>query len=354
VTAPHREPPLRALLVGLGSIGQRHARNLRTLLGADVELLAYRARGLSHLIVDGGVADPRDTVADQLAICELTDLNEAIARRPHVAFICNPTRLHLPVAQRLADAGCHLFIEKPVSDTLDGVDELARTVSDRDLVAVVGCQLRFHPLLRRVYALLSEHAIGRVIAARIAVGEFLPGWHPYEDYRTSYAARRDLGGGVILTLIHELDYAFWLFGAPRTLFAVGGHLSDLELDVEDTASILMNCGTEARALPVHVQMDFLQRPPTRGCEIIGSAGKITVDLVGATLRHYDADGKLADELVAADHERNRLFLDELTHFLACVRRREQPLVPLADGIATLRIALAALDAIKTGRLAAIA
>jgi predicted dehydrogenase len=351
VTAPHREPPLRALLVGLGSIGQRHARNLRTLLGADVELLAYRARGLSHVIADGGVADQQGTVADRLGIGEFTDLDEAIARRPDVAFICNPTRLHLPVAQRLAEAGCHLFIEKPVSDTLDGVEELARTVRDRDLVAVVGCQLRFHPLLRRVHAILREHAIGPVVAARLAVGEFLPGWHPYEDYRTSYAARRDLGGGVILTLIHELDYAFWLFGAPRKLFAVGGHLSDLELDVEDTASILMDCGTDARALPVHVQMDFLQRPPMRSCEIVGSAGKLTLDLIGATLRRYDAAGVLVEELTTSDFERNRLFLDELTHFLACMRHREQPLVPLADGIATLRIALAALDAIKTGRLA---
>jgi predicted dehydrogenase len=354
VTASGREPSLRALIVGLGSIGQRHARNLRTLLGDDVELLAYRARGLSHVIAEGGVASDRETVADRLGIREFTDLNEALAQRPDIAFVCNPTRLHLPVAQRLAEAGCHLFIEKPVSDTSDGVEELERTVRERGVVAVVGCQLRFHPLLRRVHALLGENAIGRVVAARIAVGEYLPGWHPYEDYRTSYAARRDLGGGVILTLIHELDYAFWLFGAPRRLFAVGGHLSDLELDVEDTASILMDCGSDHRALPVHVQMDFLQRPPTRTCEVTGSAGRLSLDLVAATLRRYDADGKLAEECAATDHERNRLFLDELTHFLACVRGAEQPLVPLADGITTLRTALAARHAIDTGRLATLA
>jgi len=234
------------------------------------------------------------------------------------------------------------------------VEELACTVRDRGLVAVVGCQLRFHPLLRRVHALLREHAIGRVVAARIAVGEYLPAWHPYEDYRTSYAARRDLGGGVILTLIHELDYAFWLFGAPRKLFAIGGHLSDLEIDVEDTASILMDCGSDDRALPVHVQMDFLQRPPTRSCEITGSAGRLALDLVGATLRRHDANGELVEELSATDFERNRLFLDELTHFLACVRGTEQPLVPLADGVTALRVALAARHAIGSGRLATLA
>lgn len=211
-----RAAPLRALIVGLGSIGQRHARNLRALLGADVELLAYRARGLSHVIADGGATNPHESVSERLAITEYATLDEALARRPDIAFVCNPTRLHLAAAQRIAEADCHLFLEKPISDTLDGVDELARTVRDRGLITVVGCQLRFHPLLRRVHAVLREGALGGVTAARIACGEYLPGWHPYEDYRTTYAARRDLGGGVILTLIHELDYAYWLFGAPRS------------------------------------------------------------------------------------------------------------------------------------------
>jgi predicted dehydrogenase len=351
VTAPHGESAFRALIVGLGSIGQRHARNLRALLGGSVELSAYRARGLSHVIAEGGVASDQEAVSDRLAIREFTNLDDALAQRPDIAFVCNPTRLHLPVAQRLAEAGCHLFIEKPIADTLEGVEELERTVRAKNLVAVVGCQLRFHPLLQRVHALLRERALGQVVAARIAVGEYLPGWHPYEDYRTSYAARRDLGGGVILTLIHELDYAFWLFGAPRKLFAVGGHLSDLEIDVEDTASILMDCGSDGRALPVHVQMDFVQRPPTRSCEITGSDGRIALDLTAATLRRYDSDGDLVEERSGTGFVRNQLFLDELTHFLACVRGIERPLVPLADGIATLRIALAARDAIDTGRLA---
>jgi predicted dehydrogenase len=123
-----------------------------------------------------------------------------------------------------------------VSDTLDGVDALVDTVERRGLVAAVGCQLRFHPCLLRLRALLAGGAVGRIVAVRVAVGEYLPGWHPYEDYRGGYAARRDLGGGVVLTLVHELDYVYWLFGLPRRLWAVGGHLSRLELDVEDTAS----------------------------------------------------------------------------------------------------------------------
>lgn len=324
---------MRALIVGLGSIGQRHARNLRTLLGDDVELLALRAR--SRTEVSG--------------VRAITSIDDALAARPDIAFICNPTRLHVPVAQRLADAGVHLFLEKPVADSMDGVDDLVRTVEQRGIVAVVGCQLRFHPCLRRLQALLGAGAVGSVTSVRIAVGEYLPGWHPYEDYRESYAARRELGGGVILTLIHELDYAYWLFGKPERLFAVGGHLSNLEIDVDDTASILMQCRSGQRVLPVHVQMDFLQRPPARNCEVVGDGGKIRVDLVGNTVCAYDAEGVMRDEL-RVDFERNQLYLDELAHFLACVRGEERPLVPLSDGIAALRIALAARASIDNGQL----
>jgi predicted dehydrogenase len=335
--------------VGLGSIGQRHARNLRALLGTDVELLALRARGRTRVVGERMAVDDTTTVGERLGVRELTNIDGALAANPDVAFICNPTRLHVPIAQRLAEAGCHLFLEKPLGDSMDGVDELARTVARRAIVAVVGCQMRFHPCLRRLHALLAAGAVGSVTSVRIAVGEYLPGWHPYEDYRESYAARRDLGGGVILTLIHELDYAYWLFGMPARLFAVGGHLSNLEVDVDDTASILMHCRAGRRPLPVHVQMDFLQRPAARSCEVVGDGGKIVVDLVANTVCVYDAAGTAGDEL-RVDVERNQLFLDELTHFLACVRREERPLVPLADGIATLRMALAARESIDTGRL----
>ena len=340
---------MRALVVGLGSIGQRHARNLRTLLGGEVELLALRTRGRTEVIGERAVIDATTSIRDELGVRELTSIDDALAAKPDVAFICNPTRLHVPVAQRLADAGCHLFIEKPVGDSMDGVDELMATVARRGTVAAIGCQLRFHPCLRRLHALLAAGAVGTVTSVRIAKGEYLPGWHPYEDYRESYAARRALGGGVVLTLIHEIDYAYWLFGMPDRLFAVGGHLSDLEIDVEDTASILLQCRTGTRPLPVHVQVDFLQRPDARSCEVVGDRGKIRVDLVLNTVCAYDAEGVMRDEL-RVDVERNQLFLDELTHFLACVRGDERPLVPLADGIATLRIALAARTSMDTGTL----
>ncbi len=208
---------------------------------------------------------------DEYGIESFDSLPEALERRPHAAWICNPTSQHLETAILCAMAGCDLFLEKPVSDSMRGVEVLVAAVEERGIVASVSSQLRFHPALKRLHEVLRSAQLGRAIAVRAEVGEYLPGFHPYEDYGTSYAAQRSLGGGVVLTLIHDLDYLQWLFGAPKRLFAVGGKLSSLELDVEDVASILMACGTLKRRFPVHLQMDYLRRPPRRTCQVLCDA-----------------------------------------------------------------------------------
>src|SRR5262249_26368551 len=239
------------------------------------------------------------------------DLDEALGEGPEVVFVCNPTSLHLPVAERAAKAGCHLFLEKPISHSLEGVNELIDVVTSRGLVAAVGCQLRFHPSLLRLRVLLSARAIGNIISARAECGEYLPDWHPYEDYRTSFAARADLGGGVLLTQVHEFDYLYWLFGMPRRLFAVGGHLSSLQIDVEDTATVLMNMVVENRSIPVQVHHDFLQRPFRRSFVVVGDEGQIAVDLRQAVLEWIGPDGTLREHEAVSGFDRNCLFLEEM-------------------------------------------
>jgi predicted dehydrogenase len=181
----------------------------------------------------------------------------------------------------------------------------------------------------------------------------LPGWHPYEDYRGLYAARADHGGGVILSQIHEFDYLHALFGLPRRLFAIGGHLSDLEIDVEDVASTLMEFHVDGRILPVHLQQDYLQRPASRSCEVLGSRGKAFMDLPPVSLTRYDGDGVAGESRSWDSWNRNDAYRDELHHFLDCVETRRKPVVDLVDGIASLRMALAAKESIATGRVIAL-
>jgi predicted dehydrogenase len=289
-------------------------------------------------------------VEREYGISVFDDLDAALAERPQAAFICNPSSLHIPVALACVRAGCDLFLEKPVSSDLRGVEELIREAEQRKAVVMVGYQLRFHPCFLALKESLSQGLIGNVLTVRATVGEYLPGWHPYEDYRTMYAARADLGGGVIVTQIHEFDYLYALFGVPRRIFALGGHWSRLEIDVEDVASVLMEFTAYGRALPVHLQQDYVQRPPSRSCEVIGDRGKLIMDLPSLSLSCYDEEGKLASLQTWDNFDRNQLFLDELRHFAECVETRRKPLVDLRDGVQSLKMALAARESIVTGKV----
>ena len=341
---------MKALIVGLGAIGQRHVRNLRLLLGNGVEFLACRVRHLSQTITPELTVDPNRDVEHTLGVRAFNNAEEALEQKPTMALICNPTSLHLPVALLAANAGCHIFVEKPLSASLAGVDDLARELDRRQLVGLVGYQMRFHPCLRRVRELLAAAAVGAIIAVHAHVGEDIREWHKYEDYRQSYAARSDLGGGTILTQIHEIDYLFWFFGMPRRLFSVGGHLSRLELDVEDTANILMEYHILGKHVPVHIHQNYLQRPAKRTLEIIGDAGTISVDLMTPSLSLVDAQGRIVEATVYNGFERNHLFIEEMRHFLNCMQGQESPLVSLRDGARSLEIALASKASLISGRV----
>jgi predicted dehydrogenase len=339
---------LKVLMVGMGGVGQRHARNLRTLLGSGVTLSAYRTRPAAPVISERMQIESGADMASSHQLTEFTDLDAALADRPDVVVISNPTSLHISTALTAARAGCHLFLEKPISHNLQGVRELLEILHEKKLVAFVGHQLRFHPLLLKLKELLGEERIGRVIAVRAEFGEYLPNWHPYEDYRQSYAARRELGGGVILSQIHDFDYLMWLFGLPHQLLCVGGKLSDLEIDVEDTASTLMSCRYQGRTIPIHLHQDLCRKVSRRSCQVIGDKGEITADIANGILQVVGADGQIEVTNSFSTLERNQLFLDAMKHFLSCLHSGATPCVSARDGANGLSVALAALNSMQTG------
>lgn len=337
---------MKVLFAGLGSIGQRHLRNLRALRDG-VDVIAWRTRGLDRVVHDDLRADDG---ADPLAFYRargVPTLEAGLAERPDCTFVCNPTSMHVPVALAALRAGSHVFLEKPASDGMRDVNTLAEEARQRKRVVYVGYQFRFHPALQYLETLLKGGAAGRVLAVHAAVGAYLPDFHAFEDYRHTYAARRTLGGGVVLTQSHEIDYLCHLFGVPKTVYAVGGHLSALEIDVEDFAAVTMDCGTSARALPVTLTMDFLQKPAVRRCEVLGEEGKIVMDIAAASLIRFGRDGSMNEYRQWPDFRRNDMYLDQLRHFLACCAGMDTPRVDLAAGTHSLQVALAILRSIET-------
>jgi predicted dehydrogenase len=340
-------------MVGLGGVGQRHLRNLRTLLGPEADISAYRVLRAAPVLTDTLKVEAGSQLEQKYNLTTFASLEEALAHKPTAVFICNPSSLHIPIALAAAEAGCHLFIEKPLSHSLEGVEKLIDLVERKKLVAMVGYQMRYHPCLRRVKSALDSGEIGQVLAAHAEVGAYMPNWHTYEDYRTSYAARADLGGGVVLSQIHEIDYLLWLFGAPSRVFAMGGHLSSLEVDVEDVASSLIEYRVNGRMVPVELHQDYLQRPPSRTLRIVGEKGKLVADIEQLTVTVFDETGKPSSHEHFAGFQRNQLFIDELSHFLGCIERGEPPSIPLADGASSLATALAIKQSLATGQAIAL-
>ena len=340
---------MKILMVGLGGIGQRHVRNLRTLMGTNVDIIAYRYRNNPQVLTDELKIEAGSDLVDKYSIKVYTTLNDAMHQKPDVVFICNPSSLHIPVALQAAQTGCSLFIEKPLSHTMENVEELIKLVETRNIKATVGYQMRFHPCLTKLQSLLQGKVAGRIISVRAEVGEYLPSWHAYEDYRQLYASKSDLGGGVILTQIHELDYLYWLFGFPKRVFSIGGHLSSLEVDVEDTADILMECIVENQVVPVSIHLDYIQRPPVRKCEVLCDQGKILVNFREFAINVFDGVGNQIEQISFENYGRNQLFLNQMKHFVEYLEGNSEMPVKLPDAANSLKMALAAKESLQSGK-----
>ncbi len=340
---------MKFLICGLGSIGQRHVRMIRGTLNGDADIAAYRSRNLDFVVSDGLEATFGRKPEEYYGIRAFRSFQEALSWKPDAVFVTNPTSMHIATAIEAAKAGCHIFIEKPLAHDERELSELSQIVSEKQLVCMIGYQLRYHPSYVHIKALLEQNAIGPVTSADLYCGEWLPGMHPYEDYRQSYAARQDLGGGAILCLSHEMDIACWLFGKPRAVRTAGGHFSDLQMDVEDTADISLCCARAGREFEVRVHLDFIQKPARRHIHIAGENGSIAFD-------YHANEGEVRllrqgeTQRIASDRfERNGMFRQEVSEFIDCIRNRTRPRTSLEDGIATLRICLAAKRSLASGK-----
>lgn len=329
---------MKILIAGLGSIGRRHFRNLVALGEKDIVLYRTHKATLSD-----------DELKDYPVE---TDLTAALTKhRFDAVIVANPTALHLDVAIPAAEAGCAVLLEKPIAEDLSRVDELRRAAQKNGNRILIGFQFRYHPTLNQARELITSGALGKILTVHAHWGEYLPNWHPWEDYRQSYAARGDLGGGVIRTLTHPLDYLSYLLGEIESVRSLQGHVSALELSgVEDVAEIGLKFASGAIG-GVHV--NYFQRPPVHRLEVVGAEGTLRWDNTDGTLIHLqmpDAFGRIYPQPAAAietvykppvGFDRNDLFLEQTRHFLQVAAGASAPICTLEDGIRVMELALAA-------------
>lgn len=318
---------LKALVIGYGSIGKRHVENLLKYTNAEI-LICTKRKDLK----------PRKR-------CKIVNsLKEGINENPDVAFITNVTRLHVPTAIKLAKAGIDLFIEKPLSNSMKQIKTLQKIVKEKKITVLIGCNLRFHECIVKIKKLLEKHSIGKIISARVEWGSYLPDWHPYEDYRYGYAARKELGGGIMFTSIHEIDYLYWFFGEVEEVVSFSGKYSDLKLNVDDLAAVLLKFNNN---LIVELHLDHFQRPEFRNCKIIGTKGTIYWDSNSNTVKLFNPKkNQWIKQITIHNYNRNDMYVKELKHFLSCVSSKKETINDLKQGVKTLEISQAILNSSK--------
>jgi predicted dehydrogenase len=321
---------IKALVVGLGSIGKRHLGNLRKLAPrADITVWRQHARP-----GDEGTGYPD---ADRVVF----SLEDALASQPEIAIIANPAAFHIQTGLPLAREGVSLLVEKPFSNNLEGVEDLIEMCAARCKTLMIGYNLRFHASLRCLKKNVEDGKIGKVLSVLAEVGQYLPDWRPGTEYSKNVSAQNRLGGGAVLELSHELDYTRWLVGEVRAVSAQTGKVSDLDMDVEDIADINLRFASGALG---SVHLDMLQRVPARTCKLIGTEGTLVWDGISNNVRLFSVSTKSWQDVFPAQPlDRNAMYMDEMQHFLTCVKTGIKPLVTGEDGLQVLKIALAARE-----------
>lgn len=329
---------MKALVVGGGSIGSRHLRNLREL-------------GVEPLGLVETDASRREAIAADLAVSAFSNLPAGLDWKPDFAVVATPTHLHVEQTWQVVKAGVSVFVEKPLAHAPEHLAELAEVVEKKNLISLVGCNMRFHPGPARVKQLLDEGRLGKILFARVHVGSYLPEWRPNADYRDNYAARVASGGGCIMDCIHEIDLARWYLGEVLSVFCCAGHLSALEIETEDVASMI--CRHNSGAIS-EIHLDYVQRTYDRGCQIVGESGTIFWDFNGGAVRWYDGGSKQWTAYTQPESwQINQMYVDEMKHFLECLRDRRPTTLPISEAAGLMRVVFAAKTSVEQEKMVAV-
>jgi predicted dehydrogenase len=310
---------MKFLICGMGSIGLRHLKNLKSLGYNDI--IIYSS---GKSIMPGAKEEINNLKVYQ-------SLDDALLENPDVCMITNPTSMHIDIALKVANIGCHLYIEKPLSNSLENLDKLQNIVNKKDLITFVTYQFRFHPHIIKLKEIFQNEAYGKPLYTTTEWSEYLPDWHPWENYKESYSARKDLGGGVLLTQIHPMNYLNYIFGDIKKVQINKISTKSLDIEVDDISDMLINFKS---GMSGHVHIDFLQKPRVHTMKILTTKGRFEWNYHDNNLVFIKSDGN--EELFTIDgFDRNDMFVDMLADFIECVKLNKRTKFNLDEAIREL-------------------
>lgn len=318
---------MKIVLIGLGSIGLRHLRNLIHLGYQQVSVISR----------SGILPEEFSTLP------VYSSLSDALSSSTYdAAIVCTPTSFHIASVTLLLQAKIpNIYIEKPVSHNLERIDDLLLLAASYNNHTVVGYDLHFDPGMQKVKQLLLEGAIGKVVSINAQVGLYLPDWRPQEDYRKGMSAKKETGGGVMLDLVHEFDYLLWLVGPAKKIACQFSYTGALQIETEDVCDVLIRFQNGATGT---IHLDYLQQKLIRNCIITGHDGTITWDLAHSRLTWINKEKQL-QEYDYRGFERNDRFIEIMKAFLE--NKNDARLTTLQQGVESLKLVVAAKHAAQT-------
>ena len=325
----------RVLIVGLGSIGNIHLNIVNRLL-PDVALGIKRHK--------------ESKLAFSSNIKYFLSTREMLEFQPHVSILANPAPFHIETALRLAEINSHIFIEKPLSVVTDQVSNLISICQKNNLILQVGYNLRFSASLQKFKEIVGSGQLGTLRKIECQAGHYLPDWRPESDYRLGVSARKELGGGVLLELSHEIDYIRWIFGEVNWVSGKLSTESDLEINVEDTARFKMGLSAinDLNGLVADVTLDFVRRTPTRFCRVYGSMADLEWNGLTGEVSIFVHNQSRWENIYTDPNDLSKTYEFEWLSFIDSVNTGSKPFVTGEDGLRVVEIIEAIRIASDTG------
>jgi predicted dehydrogenase len=323
---------MKFLVIGCGSIGERHISNIRSALpDASIDAFDPQPERVSHVSKKYAANPVPEEKIDSAYDC---------------VFVCTPPVSHVGLARRALDSGSNVFIEKPLSSSLKGAAGLEKLASRKRLLAFVGYNFRFNRGINAVKQAIGSGKLGRVCHASAYFGQYLPDWRPWQDYTKSYTARKDLGGGIIHDGSHEIDYLVWLLGRPTHIQCQFAFTDILSADTEAISDILVRFGKNVLG---HVHLDFVRREYRRSLEVLCENGIVQWSLSEDAVKTYDP-AKKSWSVLKLDENVNDMYRAEMSHVIECIKRKERSdTIDLKNGLQTLALSDAAHRSGRSGK-----
>jgi len=323
---------LKHLIIGCGSIGRRHLRNLQALGERDIHCLR-RAPDLEFARVH--------------QVNVITSPEAGLALQPDAVYVCTPTSLHLDGLKLAVAARAHVLMEKPFVPTRADLTIARSLLAGHERVFFIGYMLRYHAMLGQLRDIAASSTVGKIFSARFEFGSYLPNWHPEEDYRSSYAARVSMGGGVLNTISHELDLIQSFFGDPTEVYGIKKNFGRLGIEAEEVCEAAF--GYPDKLVTCH--LDYLQKDYDRTVRVIGESGTAAWDWATNRILVREQQKPAREILPQEKFDVNQLYVDELKDFLALARAGQaRHALDAAHALRNTELLLAVHEAAATGCL----